>query len=238
MTNHQILNPHDHAELRIHTRAGAELGDRDMAALVVPAEFRRISCEYPILFRFDAAIGAWSALALLGLEPGENLFVETGQWDAACKPLSIAIQPFLIGRTQAGQGPAQVHVDMAHPKIASGGEGVRVFADDGKPSPYLEQAIEMLGMLDEAYRASADFFAAVARYELLEPFSMDVTLDSGAMHRLVGYNIVNEDKLAALEPGILAELHAAGHLAALYMAIASLGNLGKLVRRKNRRSHG
>ena len=67
---------------------------------------------------------------------------------------------------------------------------------------------------------------------------MDVTLDSGAMHRLVGYNIVNEDKLAALEPGILAELHAAGHLAALYMAIASLGNLGKLVRRKNRRSHG
>ena len=38
--------------------------------------------------------------------------------------------------------------------------------------------------------------------------------------------------------GDQAELHAAGHLEPLYMAVASLGNLGKLVRRKNRRADG
>ena len=67
---------------------------------------------------------------------------------------------------------------------------------------------------------------------------MDVTLDSGAMHRLVGYHLVNEDKLAALEPGALAELHAEGHLLPTYMALASLGNLARLVAAKNRRDHG
>jgi hypothetical protein len=238
MSNHQILNPTDHLDLRIRTDASAELGDAVMAALAVPAEFRRIASEYPILFRYDAASQNWSALALFGFEQGENLFLDGGRWDAAGKPLSVSVQPFLIGRSQAGDGPAQVHIDMNSPRIADGDEGVRVFDAEGRPSPYLEAAIEMLGMLDEAYRASADFFAAAARYDLLEPFSMDVTLDSGAMHRMVGYSIVNEEKLAELEPGILAELHAAGHLAALYMAVASLGNLGKLVRRKNRRSHG
>ena len=238
MSHHQILNPQSHADLRIRAEAAAELGDGVSAALAVPAEFRRLACEYPILFRRDGASGNWTALALFGFETGENLFVEDGRWDAACKPLSIAVQPFLIGRPAEGDGPSQVHIDMAHPRIATTGEGIRVFDSEGRPSPYLEQVIEMLGALDDGYRASGDFFAAVDRYELLEPFSMDVTLDSGAMHRLVGYNMVNEEKLAALEPGILAELHAEGYLGPLYFAVASLGNLGKLVRRKNRKGHG
>lgn len=238
MSQHQILDPKTHADLRIRAEAGGELGDGVSAALAVPAEFRRLACEFPLLFRRDGASGGWTALALLGFEPGENLFLTGTRWDAVCRPLSLAVQPFLIGRAADGEGPAQVHIDMAHPRIAAGGEGIRVFDSDGTPSPFLEQAIEMLGLLDDGYRASADFFAAIDRYDLLEPFSMDVTLDSGAAHRMVGYNIVNEDALAALEPGILAELNAAGHLAPLYFAVASLGNLGKLVRRKNRKAHG
>ena len=238
MSQHQILTPEAHADLRIRAEAGSELGDGVMAALAVPAEFRRLACEFSILFRRDGASGAWGALALFGFEPGENLYLQGPRWDAACRPLSIAVQPFLIGRAAGGDGPSQVHIDMDHPRIANGGEGVRVFEADGSASPFLEEAIEMLGLLDDGYQASADFFAAVDRYDLLEPFSMDVTLDSGAEHRLVGYNIVNEEAMAALEPGILAELHAAGHLAPLYFAMASLGNLGKLVRRKNRKGHG
>jgi hypothetical protein len=67
---------------------------------------------------------------------------------------------------------------------------------------------------------------------------MDVTLDSGASHRLVGYHLVNEEKLRTLDAAALGELHGAGHLEPIYMALASLGNLGKLVRRKNRRVDG
>lgn len=238
MSQHQILTPEAHGHLRIRAEAGSELGDGVMAALAVPAEFRRLACEFPILFRRDGANSDWGALALFGFEPGENLYLQAPRWDAACRRLSIAVQPFLIGRSASGDGASQVHIDMAHPRIASGGEGVRMFEADGSPSPFLEEAIEMLGLLDDGYQASADFFAAIERYELLEPFSMDVTLDSGAAHRLVGYSIVNEEAIAALEPGILAELHAAGHLAPLYFAMASLGNLGKLVRRKNRKGHG
>lgn len=238
MSNHQILNPADHAELRIRTEAGVALGDAVTACLAVPAEFRRLACEFPILFRYDAERGSFSALALMGFEQGENLYLQGDQWDAACRPLAMAVQPFLIGRSQDDEGPSQVHIDMAHPRISKDGGGIPVFDEAGQPTAFLQRAIEMLGALDDGYRASEDFFAACKRYDLLEPFSMDVTLNNGAMHRMVGYHLVNEEKLQALEPDVLAELSAQGHLLPLYMAIASLGNLGKLIARKNRQGDG
>jgi hypothetical protein len=238
MSDHQILTAADHGTLRIRTEADAALGDAVMASLAVPAEFRRLACEYPILFRFDAASRAFSALALFGFEPGENLYLVDGRWDAGTRPLSMLVQPFLVGRTRDGEGPSQVHVDMGHPRISRTGEGTRVFDDAGQPSPLLEQVAAMLGALDEGYRASGDFFAALDRYELLEPFSMDVALDNGAMHRLVGYHLVNEERLRDLEPAVLTELHAAGYLEPIYMALASVGNLARLVRAKNRQAGG
>ncbi len=237
MTSHQIVNPADHGDLRITVEARSDLGDGAMSCLAVPAEFRRLAAEYPILFYFDGEQRKFSAIALFGFEPGENLFLADGEWQATCRPLAMAVQPFLVGRPRDDGSPSQVHVDMNHPRISDSGEGVRVFDDAGQPTPYLEEIANQLAALDEEYRASGEFFATLDRYELLEPFSMDVTLDDGAMHRLVGYHLINEDKLQALESGVLTELHAAGYLQMIYMALASLGNLAKLVRMKNRRGN-
>ncbi|MEY2884291.1 MAG: hypothetical protein RL490_2015 [Pseudomonadota bacterium] len=238
MSNHQILNPADHGELRVLTGAGAALGDAVMACLVVPAEFRRLANDYPILFRKDDATGAFSALALFGFEPGENLYLDGAEWQALNRPLAMAVQPFLVGRSRDADAPGQVHVDMGHPRVSQNGEGMRLFDVGGQATPYVEKIADMLGALDTGYRASGDYFAALARYDLIEPFSMDVTLDNGALHRLVGYHMIDEDRLAALEPGALAELHAEGHLLPTYMALASIGNLARLVRAKSRRGDG
>lgn len=238
MNNHQILTPADHSSLRIRTEAGRELGDGVMAALAVPNEFRRLACEYPILFRHDPASDSFSALALLGFEEGENLYLEGGEWRASVRPLSMAIRPFLVGRPREDGAPGQVHIDMDHPRISQTGEGTLVFDEDGKPTPYLEEVAAMLGALDEGYRASGAFFAALDRYELIEPFAMDVAMPGGAQHRMVGYHLVNEDRLAALEPGALAELHRGGHLGPAYAALTSLGNLAKLARRKAEGARG
>lgn len=238
MSNHQVLNPTDHGDLRVHVGPGAEFGDAVMACLVVPTEFRRLATDYPILFRFDPEQRRFSALALMGFEQGENLFLEGKSWNAAAKPMALAIQPLMVGRARNPDVPAQVHIDMDHPRIAGSGDGVRVFDDAGQPTPFLEQAVAMLGELHEGYQASGDFFAALDRYELLEPFSLDVPSADGGEHRLVGYHLIDEEKLRVLDPSAVAELHAAGHLMPLFMALASLGNLAKLVHRRTARNHG
>ncbi|URD60899.1 SapC family protein [Sphingomonas sp. KRR8] len=239
MTTHQLLDSTTHRDLRVHADADPALGDGVMSCLAVPSEFRRLQNVFPILFRRDLEHGTLSALALLGFEQGENLFVEDGRWDAPYRPLALSIQPFLIGRSADGEGPGQVHIDMGHPRIATGGEGMRLFDEAGVPTPYLETIADQLGELDEGYRASADFFAALERYELLEPFSLDVELADGASHRMVGYQLIDEDKLRALDAAALGDLHSAGHLMPIFMALASLSNFPALISRKNRRmGHG
>ncbi|RYD48792.1 MAG: multidrug transporter [Sphingomonadales bacterium] len=238
MTEHAILTPEDHGDLRIRTERTAELGDAVMYAITVPSEFRQVQGDYPILFRLDPERDGFTALAIFGFEAGENLYLDDDRWDARGRPLSMDIQPFLIGGGVEDEGPKQVHIDMAHPRVG-GGEGVRAFDEHGKPSPYLETIIEKLGALDAGYRESHDFFDALRRYDLLEPLILEVTLDDGSANRLVGFHVIDEQKLRALDAGALGELHAAGHLMPIFMALASLANLSGLIARKNRRMrHG
>ena len=233
MPDHAILTPEEHRDLRIRTDRSDALGDAVMACITVPSEFRRVQTHYPILFQLDSARDSFSALAMFGFEPGENLFLTDAGWDARYRPLAIDSQPFLVGR---GAGDVrQVHIDMASRRIGLHGEGVRVFDETGRPTPYLERVADQLRALDTDYVASADFFAALRRYDLLEPLTMDVTLDDGSKNRLVGYHVIDEDRLAALDPAAVADLHTAGHLMPIFMALASLGAIGDLVARKNRR---
>ena len=147
--------------------------------------------------------------------------------------MSMAIQPFLIGRSESGEGQGQVHVDLDHPRISTSGEGTRVFDENGRPTPYLEQIARQLGDLDESYRRSADFFAALERYELLEPFTLQVPLSDGSQNSLVGFHIIDEGKVRALDGDALGDLHASDHLLPIFMALASLSQFSELVARKN-----
>tara|TARA_Y100000815_G_scaffold265531_1_gene282549 strand:+ start:396 stop:1109 length:714 start_codon:yes stop_codon:yes gene_type:complete len=237
MTSHTVLTAQAHADLRISTDRSADLGDAVMCCITVPNEFRRVQNEYPILFRLNVERDAFTALAMFGFETGENLFLENGVWDARYRPLAMDIQPFLIGRAAPDSEERQVHIDMASPRIAT--DGIRVFDEVGRPTPFLERITEKLGELDAGYVASPDFFAAIQRYDLLEPLTLEVTLEDGSTNRLVGFHIVDEAKLRDLDAAALADLHAGGHLMPLFMAVASLGNLDALVARKNRRMrHG
>lgn len=238
MTSHAVLDNNSHRDLRIRTDAGADLGDDVMATLTVPSEFRRVQAHFPILFRRETGRQDFSALAMFGFQNGENLFLEGTRWDARYRPLSIAIQPFLIGRPANSDGPGQVHIDLDHPRIAMSDEGVRLFDADGGTTPYLEDIVERLGDLDEGYRESGAFYEALIAHDLLEPFSLEVTLDDGSIHSLVGFHIIDEARLRALDAGALGALHTAGHLMPMFMALASLSQLSVLVERKNSRLGG
>lgn len=235
MSRHAILTNHEHAGLRVRPEHSADLGDAVMASFTVPMEFRRIQHDFPILFRRETETGRFSALALLGFESGENLFLEGDRWTADYKPLALSIQPFLLGRPAQADEPSQVHIDLDHPRVSSSGEGVLLFDSAGQPTPFLERIGDMLGELDAGYRDSDAFFAALGRYDLLEPFSLDVELKDGSKRRMVGYHLINEDRLRGLEPEAVADLHAEGHLMPIFMALASLSNLPKLIAYKARR---
>ena len=239
MANHAILTAEQHRALRVDPAVGAERGDAVMSSLVVPGEFRRVQGDFPILFRLTPERDRYQALAMFGFEPGENLFLDHDRWDARYRPLAMRIQPFLIGRQPDEQGERQVHVDLDSPRIARAGEGIGLFDEFGRPTPYLDAVAEQLGELDAGWRGLDDFFAALDRHQLLEPLTLEITLDNGSINRLVGYHAINEDRLQALDAAALGDLHAAGYLLPVFMAVASLSKVAELIARKNVRGrHG
>lgn len=234
MSDHQLLTSDTHRALRIDTGRRADLGDAVMSCIVVPTEFRRVQADYPILFRLNAARDAFTALAIFGFENGENLFLDDRGWDAGYVPLAIDIQPFLIGGAGPHSEDKQVHIDMDHPRVGAA-DGVRVFDEHGMATPYLDAMAGKLGALDEGYQGMAGFFAALNDHELLEPLTLEITLDDGSINRLVGFHTIDEGRLHDLDGDALGDLHAAGDLLPIFMAVASIGRLNDLIARKNRK---
>ncbi len=207
MANHVLLTADDHRSLRVKTDRAAELGDAVMSCIVVPNEFRRVQNEYPILFQRTPERDGFQAVALFGFEHGENLFLDGDRWDARYRPHAMDIQPFLIGAAAIPGGDKQIHLDLDSPRIARDHEGVRLFDDLGRASPYLEAIAARLGELDAGWHMVDGFFAALARHDLIEPLTLEITLKDRSINRLVGYYAINEELLSRLDAAALGDLH-------------------------------
>lgn len=229
MSHHVLLNNIDHKDLRIDTGRSAALGDDVMSAPTFPAEFRNAQAHYPIVFR-KTAEGGYQPVVLFGFREGSNLFLENGRWDAAYLPLAIERRPFLIG--VAGD-ELLVHVDLDDPRVRTDA-GEAVFREHGGTTDYLERVNSVLLALHQGLQDAPAFIDALLQHDLLESFVLDVQLDDGSQSRLAGFHTLNEDRLRALDGRALEQLHRAGHLESIYMAVASLSHFRDLIERMNR----
>lgn len=229
MTQHALLNNIEHRDLRIDTTRSAALGDAVMSALTFPAEFRNVQAHYPIVFQ-KTSTGSFQPLAVFGLQEGRNLFLDEAGWHAAYVPLAIDRQPFLIG--SSGE-ELLIHVDLDHPRTRSG-NGQVLFREHGGTTEFLDHVKSVLLALHDGLQGTPAFVDALLRHELLESFVLDIQLDDGAQSRFAGFHTINEDRLAALDDPALVQLHRAGHLEPIYMALASLSHFRDLIDRMNR----
>lgn len=230
MSNTVLLNNVDHANLRIVTDRGAQYGDDVMFSVTFPSEFRNLQAHYPLVFHKSADGHTIQPVALFGFQQGENLFLAPTGWDAACVPMAIERQPFLIGRTNR---ELVMHVDLDSPRVgATSGEAV--FLPHGGTTTYLERMNSMLLALHEGLETNAPFIAALLKHDLLESFVFDIELADGSQNRLAGFYTINEECLNNLGGDALASLNKAGYLQPIYMAVASVSKLLALVERKNR----
>ncbi len=229
--NPVLLDNNTHRDLRIVTTRGAAWGDDLMTTPVFLSELRSVQAHYPIVFQQADNGPGMQPVALLGLRAGENLFLDARGWDAPYIPLALERGPFMIGR--AGE-QLMIHVDLDSPRIGRG-EGEPVFLPHGATTEYLERMNAVLAEIHKGVVALPPFVAALLRHELLESFVLDIEAADGSSNRLAGFHTIDEERLAALDATALAELHAAGWLAAIYMTLASTAHLPDLIERCNRR---
>ncbi|OUR84884.1 multidrug transporter [Colwellia psychrerythraea] len=238
MSNHQMLNNEQHKNLKVDTQRSSELGDNIMLTLTFPNEFYDIQAYYPIVFHKDEATEKFQSYALLGLEKNENLFLNNGHWDCGYLPHTIKAQPFLIGfQNQEINGNVQkqrvIHLDVDSPRLNKE-RGENIFTEFGQNTPFIEHIADVLGEIDKGFEESQDFLNLLTEYNLLEKFVFDIELNDKSHNRLSGFYTINEETLNNLTSQQLAELSQKGFLKPLYMAVASLLNMGDLIKRKNK----
>ena len=234
MSNYQVLSPAAHKNTRIVTERGEALGDDIQYSLTYPLEFRNIQSCYPIFFSKNAETGEFMPIALFGFEKNENLFLDDSGWDATYIPMMVEREPFLIGYQGASEDELKpiVSIDMDSPKISEE-KGQLLFDNDSQPTDFLKSVMSRLESLHQGHEHNNGFIAALTEAELIEPFTLEITLDNGSTHKLMGFYTINEEKLHELEGSTLEDFNKKGFLQPIYMAIASYARIRALIDKKN-----
>lgn len=236
MANKVLLNNIDHHDLKVAIAHGPDYGNAVNMSVVFPTEFAEAQREYPIVFRKDAN-GTMGAVALLGFDSGENLFLGPEGWNARYVPATHQRGPFMIGfQNQEVEGEVRrepvIFVDLDDPRV-SRTQGHPLFLPQGGNAPYLQRVGQLLRVISVGMETMAPMFTAFEEADLIEPVSMEIRLDAGTTYNIPDVYSISEEKLAALGGEQLERLHKAGYLRAAYLVLASLPNVNRLIAMKN-----
>lgn len=228
MTRPVALDNVAHAELRVAVQRGTAFGDAVNQALVFPTEFAEAQRDFPILFRRDPAEGL-QAIALLGLDRDENLFLEGDRWASRHIPLILQRGPFLIGLTDGAA--LVIQIDLNDPRVGAE-DGEPLFLPHGGQSRYLDHVGRVLGALHAGMTEAAPMYAAFDALGLIEPVALELMLDEERRYVIRDYEVLAAERLAVLGADALDSLHRAGRLGPAFLLAASLGNMSRLIERK------
>lgn len=238
MKNIELVNNVKHKNTKIITRKGIEFGDSVTTAATFPLEFRLLQPHYPILFQKNPETDRFNSLALFGFEEGENLFLDERGWNATYIPLAMQRQPFHIGFQRGSVGSDDtsrvLSINMDSPRVSEH-EGERLFLEQGGTTEFLDYMASMLETVHLWSEQGQQFDQLLSQYNLLEPVTFDITLTNGRQSQLLGFYTINEDVLGKLDGEALGKLNDMGYLLPIYMAIASLSNIKKLITLKSKK---
>jgi hypothetical protein len=236
VANLQLLNNVDHADVALVPGYGAAFGDSVNQCLVFPTEFEFLQSEYVILIQKNDS-GAFQAVALLGLDKDENLFLDSGEWNTRYVPAMHRRGPFMIGfqdREVSGEVHREpmIHIDIDHPRIAKSA-GMPLFLPHGGNTAPLEQAIGALQMIHEGMQVAEPMFTNFGALGLIQPAEIEMQLSETERYQFTDYYTICRDRLAALDGDALEHLHKAGFLELAFHLLGSLRNAPSLITSKN-----
>ena len=195
------------------------------------SEFGIASRDYPLAFVSTEAGKAYSAVAVLGVTGGENLFLHEGGWDRSVYlPAYLRRYPFCMARVTLN-AVEQAERLICVEKDALSEEGERVFDDAGGATPRWQPIEKLLREYETDIERSREMCAILADYGLLEGFTLQASV-KGAPVSFGGMYRVDEKKLELLNAAQHKTLIRKGIMGRIYAHLTSLDNFARLIARR------
>jgi hypothetical protein len=224
---------------RLRLPAAGEVPEFLRRANAVPishTEFQPASREYAIVFTTGDEGKTFAAVAVLGIAAGENLLFADGAWaDGVYVPAYARRYPFCMARVTLNKVQQQDRLICVEKSAIDEGAGEPMFDAGGKPAAKWSAIERLLTEYEADLERSREMCAVLADYGLLEPFTMQATLNKdkgGGALQLTGMQRVNEKHLENLNAAQLKNLVRKGFLARIYLHLLSLENFARLLERK------
>lgn len=226
MTNIVTLHPELHRDLRIRTDVSVGLGDGQRFVQVVMRELPFVVPHFPVFLSKDAETGAFFLGAMLGVDPGENLFLQSMIEGGSYRPLTLQRTPFFV----AGD---QLAVDLDSPRVTEG-SGERVFTEAGEPTDYLQSIVSVFQELRPGLESTRHFTDTLLALKLVEPIDIDLSFDDGERRELRDLYTIDQDALRALADDQVLDLFRRGYLHLVSLLVMSVKQVPILAQRRNR----
>ena len=229
------LNRDAHAKYRVKPiDSFAFAKDFHLASLMVH-EFARAASVYPIVFLEDKDQDEFRPVVLVGLDAGENLFVdESGSWKASYVPAIIRRYPFALARLSDSEDQFTVCLDEDSPFISKK-EGESLFDNAGEPTQVVENIKRYLGEMQQMEVFTQEFSRFLAEHNLFSPLNMRVSY-GGQIRNITGCYSVNEERLNNLSDALFLEIRSKRYLAPIFTHLTSLSQLERLAMLKDGRT--
>ncbi len=196
---------------------------------VAAVEFGDVCRDYPIVFVRAGADPAGkeqiASVAVFGLAPEENLYLDGKAWRASYIPALLRLYPFALGRID--DKSYAVCLDMACSGLSTEA-GTPLFDDNGQPSELTQQVQQQLENTENEVQRTRLVGERLLALDLLREMRFDATLPDGQKLTVDGFLTVDEEKLKALPDADLLDLQRTGLLGLVHAHLISLGNMRRL----------
>lgn len=206
------------------------------AVLIAGAEFAEAGREYPVVF-IRGQDKQMRPVALLGVRDGENLFVdEQGKWDARYIPAFVRRYPFVMAEGGA-QGQLVVCIDESCAAL-NADHGELLINAEGQMEPRMNELMQFLQNFQQEFARTEMLARQLDELGLFIQQGARFDTNTGETYQLNDFYLIDEAKFGQIEDAKLPGLFRSGALGLVYLHLASLGNMRKLLDRVSARSAG
>ena len=223
-----LLNRETHRHSRIAPLSGYGFASKTNSLYLATTEFAEACKEYPIVFT-RGSDGVIVPVAVLGLRPDENLFVDAaGAWGGRYIPAYARRYPFVMA--ELGDQQLGLCIDEAYPGLGSD-QGEALFDAQGGNTQFLQNALDFLNRYQVEASRTSRFCQQLHAADLLTEMNAKADMSDGTSFTVNGLLVVDERKFLQLQETDVMALFRAGEMSWVYAHLLSLGNMTRLVER-------
>lgn len=226
MPNYQAVSKTSHANKRWKRYASYAFAAQDAVAPLVVQELPRALMHLPI--GFIEQNEHFVPVAVLGLQPGQNLFVTPdGRWVGSYTPAAYRGYPFALANTAEGQRVLAFDEDSG---LITDTEGESFFDEAGNPTRAVKDILDFLTRVETNREPTQRICKALADHQLIQPWPITVQSSEGE-RKVEGLYRIDEAAMNALPAEAFEALRQAGALPVAYCQLLSMQHLqtfGKL----------